>query len=95
MRKRLITATAAALLLSGCTSLDHGVVMGKDHYPAYSTVTTTLTCTGGKNPTCTPIVIPIFVPGRFVLHLRDSDKTGDRDVTEGEYCRYQVGQVYP
>ena len=100
-RRRLTTAAAAvALLATGCADkLDRGTVTGKDHTPESVVMMPQYTpmCSGNP-PICTQKLIgmiPITTPESWTLHLRDGEKTGDHDVTESEYAKYQVGERYP
>lgn len=87
--KATVTAVVAALLVGACgQSLDHGTVTGKSHVDSY--VTTTWVFTGKVL-----IPIPASYPERWALHLRDREQDDWHDVTEDEYARYQVGDVYP
>lgn len=65
--------------------MDHGVVTDKTHRSAWTQWTY---C--GKG-----CYIPIHHQESWTLHLRDSDQTGDHDVTETEYNRYEIGDPYP
>ena len=98
MIKRLVLALA--LLATACTShLDRGVVTGKDYTPesTYEMPQYMTTCTGSP-PICSQTLIgfiPITSPESWTLHLKDGDKTGDHDVSEDEFNKYNVGSTYP
>lgn len=80
---------AAVLLLSGCSFLDKGVVTGKEYFPASDTIIPISTGKGGV------VMVPSHQDERWVLYLRDGEKTGEHYVTQKEFDRYNVNDNYP
>ncbi|KPG13716.1 hypothetical protein [Mycobacteroides immunogenum] len=79
--RKVLAATACVALLAGCTPpLEYGDIEGKDYYAAYDSMVPIVTCAG--NPIiCTTNFIFTHEDERWVLHLRQGPKTGDRNVT--------------
>ncbi|SKU61389.1 hypothetical protein [Mycobacteroides abscessus] len=89
-KRAICSALAAAvLLLSGCSYLDRGVVTGKQYYPASDTIIPISTGKGGV------VMVPSHTDERWVLYLRDGEKTGEHEVTQQEFDRYNVNDNYP
>lgn len=89
--KRTLCGALAAtvLLLSGCSFLDRGVVTGKEYFPASDTI---IPISIGNGSTS---LVPTHDDERWVLYLRDGDATGEHEVTQQEFDRYNVNDNYP
>lgn len=88
----LVVGLVATVTLSGCDSeVDSGMVVGKHHDSAYST----LYC-ASYNPKGGCVVwAPQYHPERWYLNLRSGDKTGYADVDQITFNRYNPGDPYP
>lgn len=95
MKLKILFATLI-LALAGCGDPpETGIVTEKTHKAAYSWVQ--MVCAAyGKNGICT-VYVPVthHVPESWGLCLRNQDEVGCREVPEGTWNQYQVGEMYP
>lgn len=75
-----------SVLLVGCSSIDAGEVIDKDHDSAYTT-----TVCQGKPLICTPH----YHPEKWELRVKANGETGWVRVSKHEYEKYNVGDWYP
>lgn len=94
MKAKILAAllAASALLIAGCSAIDHGTITGKRTNPGYF-VSTTSCRTSGKSTVCTPSTY--WQPPTWRLDLRLGEKTGWVYVGQGAFDGYNVGEVYP
>lgn len=101
MRKALaaLSAVTLALVLAGCSAISTGTVTSKDYDPAWQQTVYDYHCMSrNKDGVCTynaPIPRTVYYPESYTLNLKDGEKTGWVNVSEGEYEDYEVGDHYP
>lgn len=78
-----------AVLVASCSDLERGVVTDKKHFDEYSSVVSVPTGKGGIT------FVPQYQPERWVLYLRDGDRSGEHEVSRDEFDKYQVNDPYP
>lgn len=96
-RLALIAALGAALAASGCGGISSGPVVSKEYQPAQSYfMVQYIPMSCGQNCTTNiPIMYWIEDGEDWVLHLKnDEGETGEAYVSQAEFDRTQVGDVY-
>lgn len=95
-------AVLIAVITSGCSTIKSGTVTDKDFTPAWMQwmpgTPPPSSCTGSPiRCTTTPGTpgYPIFHSDEWELRLKNSNDEGWREVSQGEYDRYKVGEHYP
>ncbi len=89
MKKRwlLVPALAGAMVLTGCSSLNHGTITGKEYRSPYVWM---MPMSIGK----TIIFLPEQEPAHWVLDLKSGKQTGSVDVDQPTWDRARIGQAY-
>lgn len=89
-------SVAAALLLSGCgSSLNHGVITGKE-YDAPWTYWQSQCVSYTKYGLCrSSVTVPVYYPADYILDLKDGKQTGSTEVDESTWDNAKVGEKYP
>ena len=90
----------AILLLASCTkTLASGTVTGKDYSPPSDTlIPQYMTVCTGTPMVCTQQLtgfMPIHTNASWKLHLRNGGDTGDHNVSEADFDKYNVGDHFP
>lgn len=93
MKRKLVIALAAVLMLAGCSPISSGYVTKKTDEQAYSYVT--MQCMVFSKYGCSAYVpIEHYVPEKFKFDLKNQDKTGWVYVGKDTFDHVQVGDVY-
>jgi uncharacterized protein YceK len=95
MKKTLVVAALSALLLTGCSSIDSGVITKKNYTAPYSTTEYDCITRDQKTQTCT-VTMPRMVrhSATYKFDLKKGKETGWVHVNEGDYNKFQVGDCY-